>query len=235
MTDFVEWGAGLLAQLHWGVAVLTVAAALLWTRVFRSARPGEVGFWIGIAAGALTAWLYSAWVFPNLDVAIADVLYGMGLGMQPSAYPQMLLATLIDQVIALAALAIVYVLGQVRAQPEPVIATGQGLGIGYAAYVLQLQLAPEFAGGLVAALWLPALAGALLLGVHLRAGTLLALGRIDGSYLVRVLQAGALVLIARYLVDLSDPAWQAAGLAVVVLLSLLFGSGAGRRRSWGRR
>ena len=217
------------------MAVLTVAATLLWTRVFGSSRPGSWGFWLGIGGGALAALLYVDWIHPNVSDAVSDVLVGLGFGSQLDPHPQRLLATLIDQVVALAVLSIVYVIGQVRAQSDPVLATGQGLGIGYGAYVLQLQLADAFAGGLTGELWLPAVAGALLLGIHMGAGMLLSLARLNGAYVARSLQAGGIVFVARYLSDLSDPGWEAGGLAGLLLVSLFIISGSTNRRDWGRR
>ena len=74
----------------------------------------------------------------------------------------------------------------------------------------------------------------LLLAVHIGAAMLLSLSRLNGAYVSRIMQAGAFVLIARYLNDFSEPAWQAGGLAVLVLLVLFFVAGAANRRDWRR-
>ncbi len=234
LAEFLSSGADQLARLHWGAAVLAVAAALLWTRVFRPPRLNQMGFWIAIAAGVLAAWLFTAWIDPNVDAAVGDLVRGLGLGSQLDPHPQRITATVIEQILALAALSIVYIAGQVRLQEAPVLATGQGFGIGYGTYLLQLQLPDAFGGGLTEALLLPALAGVLLLAVHIGAAMLLSLSRLNGAYVSRIMQAGAFVLIARYLNDFSEPAWQAGGLAVLVLLVLFFVAGAANRRDWRR-
>ncbi len=225
MTEISAWGSESLAGLHWGPAVLAVAAALLWTRLFRPPRLDRWGFWLAIGAGVVVAWLYSAWIEPNVGDAVTDLLLGLGLGSQLDPHPQRLIAILIEQVLALAALATVYVLGQVRTQPEPTLAAGQGLGIGIGAYVLQLRLPEDFAGGLSGELLLPALVGVLLVGLHVGAGMLLSLARLNGAYVYRALQAGAFLFLARILGDFSDPAWEAGGLAVLALLALSMASG----------
>lgn len=219
----------MLAGLHWGPAVLAVAAALLWTRLFRPPRLNRWGFWLAIGAGVLVAWLYSVWIEPNVGDAVTDLLVGLGLGSQLDPHPQRLIAILIEQVLALTALAIVYILGQVRAQPAPTLAVGQGLGIGVGAYVLQLRLPDAFAGGLSGELLWPALAGTLLVGLHVGAGMLLSLARLNGAYVYRGLQAGVILFVARYLSDVSDPVWQVGGLAVLAILVLLIASGSSRR------
>ena len=234
MTEFSSWGSESLAGLHWGPAVLAVAAALLWTRLFRPPRLDRWGFWLAIGAGVVVAWLHSAWIEPNVGDAVTDLLLGLGLGSQLDPHPQRLIAILIEQVLALAALATVYVLGQVRTQPEPTLAVGQGLGIGIGAYVLQLRLPEAFAGGLSGELALPALAGALLVGLHIGAAMLLSLARLNGAYVYRALQAGAFLFLARILGDFSDPAWEAGGLAVLALLALSMASGSrpSERSGW---
>ena len=229
MTEISDWGSELLAGLHWGPAVLAVAAALLWTRLFRPPRLNHWGFWLAIGAGVLVAWLYSVWIEPNVGDAVTDLLVGLGLGSQLDPHPQRLIAILIEQVLALTALAIVYILGQVRAQPAPTLAVGQGLGIGVGAYVLQLRLPDAFAGGLSGDLLWPALAGTLLVGLHVGAGMLLSLARLNGAYVYRGLQAGVILFLARYISDVSDPVWQVGGLAVLAILVLLIASGSSPR------
>ena len=229
MTEISDWGSELLAGLHWGPAVLAVTAALLWTRLFRPPRLNRWGFWLAIGAGVLVAWLYSIWIEPNVGDAVTDLLVGLGLGSQLDPHPQRLIAILIEQVLALSALATVYILGQVRAQPAPTLAVGQGLGIGVGAYVLQLRLPDAFAGGLDGELLWPALAGTLLVGLHVGAGMLLSLARLSGAYVYRGLQAGVILFLARYLSDVSDPVWQVGGLAVLALLVLLIASGSSPR------
>lgn len=231
MTEISDWISESLAGLHWGPVVLAVAAALLWTRIFRPPRLDRMGFWLGIGAGVAVAWLYSVWIEPNVGDAVTDLLLGLGLGSQLDPHPQRLFATLIEQVLALAALAIVYIVGQVRSQPAPTLAAGQGLGIGAGAYVLQLQLPDAFAGGLGVDLLLPALAGTLLVGVHIGAGMLLSLARLNGSYVYRSLQAGAFLFLARALTGIADSAWEVAGMAILALLILLLAS---RSRPRGR-
>lgn len=223
----------MLTGLHWGAAVLAVAAALLWTRIFRPPRLDKWGLWLAIGAGMVVAWLHSAWIEPNVGDAVTDLLLGLGLGSQLDPHPQRLIAILIGQVLALAALATVYILGQVRAQPAPTLAAGQGLGIGVSAYVLQLRMPEIFAGGLNGDLLLPALAGVLLVGLHIGAGMLLSLARLNGSYVYRGLQAGVFLFLARYLADFSDPAWESGGLAVLALLALSMASGSRPRERVG--
>ena len=229
MTEISEWGSELLAGLHWGPAVLAVAAALLWTRIFRPPRLDKWGFWLAIGAGVVVAWLYSVWIEPNVADAVTDLLIGLGLGSDLDPHPQRLIAILIGQVLALAALATVYILGQVRTQPAPTLAAGQGLGIGIGAYVLQLQLPDAFAEGLGGDLLLPALAGALLVGLHIGAGMLLSLARLSGSYVYRGLQAGVFLFLAQFLADEFDPAWEVGGLTVLTLVILLMASGSSPR------
>lgn len=233
MTEISDWGSDILAGLHWGPAVLAVAAALLWTRLFRPPRLDGWGFWLGIGVGVPVAWLSLAWIEPNVSEAVTDLLLGLGIGSQLDPHPQRLIAILIGQVLALVALTAVYILGQVRSRPAPTLAAGQGLGIGYGVYVLQLELPDAFAGGLDGDLLLPALAGTLLIGVHIGTGMLLALARLNGSYVYRALQAGAVVFFARYLMDFSDPIWQVGGLAVLALLALVMASSSSPRERAG--
>jgi hypothetical protein len=232
VTEISDWGSELLAGLHWGPAVLAVAAALLWTR-FRPPRLDKWGLWLAVGAGVVVAWLYSAWIEPNVGDAVTDLLLGLGLGSQLDPHPQRLIATLIEQVLALAALATVYILGQVRSQPARTLAVGQGLGIGIGAFFLQLRLPAEFAAGLSGDLLLPALAGTLMVGLHIGAAMLLSVARLSGAYVYRGLQAGVTLFLARYLSDVSDPAWQAAGLAVLALVVFLMASGASPRERAG--
>ena len=102
LAEFLSSGADQLARLHWGAAVLAVAAALLWTRVFRPPRLNQMGFWIAIAAGVLAAWLFTAWIDPNVDAAVGDLVRGLGLGSQLDPHPQRITATVIEQILALA-------------------------------------------------------------------------------------------------------------------------------------
>lgn len=229
MTEISDWVSELLAGLHWGPTVLAVAAALLWTRLFRPPRLDRWGFWLAIGAGLAVAWLYSVWIEPNVGDAVTDLLLGLGLGSQLDPHPQRMIAILIEQVLALAALATVYILGQVRTQPAPTLAVGQGLGIGVGAYVLQLRLPDAFAGGLSDELLWPALAGILLVGLHIGAGMLLSRARLNGAYVYRGLQAGVILFLARLLSDVSDPAWQVGGLAILAVLVLLIASGSSPR------
>ena len=233
MTEIPELVSELFPGLHWGPAVLAVAAALLWTRLFRPPRLDKWGFWLAIGAGVVVAWLYSDWIEPNVGDAVTDLLIGLGLGSQLDPHPQRVIAILIGQVLALAALAIVYILGQVRSQPAPTLAAGQGLGIGVGAFVLQLRLPEEFAGGLSGDLLLPALAGVLLVGLHIGAGMLLSLARLNGAYVYRGLQSGVILFLAHLLADFSDPAWEAGGLAVLALLALAMASGSRPRERGG--
>ena len=233
--DFFVFAGELLARLHWGAAVLTVAAALLWTRILRPPRLSSWGFWAAITAGALVAWLYADWIEPNVEAALGDLLQGLGLGSGLDPYPQLLATTLIDQILVLAALSVVYVAGQVRNQESPVLEAGQGVGIGYGAIVLQIEYSGAFAGGLTGELALAAGAGALLFAVHVCAGMLLSLARLNGAHLTRILQAGALVFLARNFMGFAEPAWEAGGLAVIALLALFFVASAATRRDWSRR
>ena len=224
VAEFAYFLGDQFQRLHWGALAVTVAAALLWTRLVSSPQLSGIGFWLAIGGGAATGAISTLWVQPNVTQAVGDIAASSETIAPQGAHLVQIAVVALDLVLVLAVLVLVIVLAQVRLTPRPVRSVSQGFGIGYAGHFLQQRLPGDFAAGISFELIAPIAVGGMLVAIAMATAMLLGHARLTGGYPGRLLQAIAISLIGRYILYLEDPGWQAAGLGLLGLVALFYAS-----------